>query len=186
MPTNTKKPCGCGENDLCLHGLAAADPNADISDVQDWRQPRGPKTRECYEHHAGNCYCIDPAPESADDIPAAIRAEVMRAATENGRISYWYLCGLWRRGRRFGRYSVHGPDRYIATLIELLQRDCHACGDCLVCEAVLLLDRMDETIADLLFALKNWQNYDLTLEQRQNAATDAIRKAEGIEVDDAE
>jgi hypothetical protein len=33
--------------------------------------------------------------------------------------------------------------------------------------------------ADLLDALKNWQNYDLTLEERQNAAMAAIARAEG-------
>lgn len=35
--------------------------------------------------------------------------------------------------------------------------------------------------AELLAALKNYQNYDLPLEQRQNAAMKAIARAEGRE-----
>lgn len=118
-------------------------------------------------------------PETDADIPVETRRELMQCAVSNGRISYWYLCDLWRRGRRAGTYRVHGPERYIATLIEMLQRECEACGECLSCEAVLLMDSMDEAIADLLFALKNWQNYEMTLEDRQNAAMRAITKVEG-------
>ncbi len=37
-----------------------------------------------------------------DTIPAEIALELMRCATNNGRISYDYLCALWQRGRDFG------------------------------------------------------------------------------------
>jgi len=39
--------------------------------------------------------------------------------------------------------------------------------------------RLIAAAPDLLAALKNFQNYDLTLEERQNAAIAAIAKAEG-------
>jgi hypothetical protein len=37
-----------------------------------------------------------------DDIPVETRRELMQCATNNGRINYWYLCDLWRRGKRVG------------------------------------------------------------------------------------
>jgi hypothetical protein len=42
-------------------------------------------------------------PEEDDDLPADVRRELHECARHNGRISYWYLCHLWRRGRRVGR-----------------------------------------------------------------------------------
>lgn len=39
--------------------------------------------------------------------------------------------------------------------------------------------RLNEINAELLAALKDWQNFDLTLEERQNRAIAAIAKAEG-------
>lgn len=32
------------------------------------------------------------------DIPHEVREELRACATENGKISYYYLCDLWRRG----------------------------------------------------------------------------------------
>lgn len=40
--------------------------------------------------------------ETDEDIPVDVRQELMRCASENGRISYWYLCDLWRRGHDHG------------------------------------------------------------------------------------
>jgi hypothetical protein len=37
-----------------------------------------------------------------DDIPVETRRELMQCATSNGRINYYYLCDIWRRGRRAG------------------------------------------------------------------------------------
>lgn len=75
---------------------------------------------------------------------------------------------------------------YIATLIDTLQYDCaarcktvDACGECSSCEAATVIEQMADVIDDLVAALRGWQNYDLTLEQRQNAAMAAIAKAEG-------
>ena len=45
-------------------------------------------------------------PEDDADIPASIKTELHQCAASNGRVSYWYLCHLWRRGRRDGRQSV--------------------------------------------------------------------------------
>lgn len=39
------------------------------------------------------------APERDDDIPEDVRRGLMRCATHNGRISYWFLCDVYRRGR---------------------------------------------------------------------------------------
>jgi alkylhydroperoxidase family enzyme len=39
--------------------------------------------------------------------------------------------------------------------------------------------RLIAAAPDLLAALKNWQNFDLPLAERQNAAMAAIQKAEG-------
>jgi hypothetical protein len=36
------------------------------------------------------------------DIPIETRREFMQCATNNGRISYDYLCDIWRRGKRVG------------------------------------------------------------------------------------
>jgi hypothetical protein len=44
--------------------------------------------------------------EQDDDIPIETRRELMQCAVSNGRISYWYLCDLWRRGRRAGVSQV--------------------------------------------------------------------------------
>ena len=41
-------------------------------------------------------------PELDMDIPPETRRELMQCATSNGRIPYWYLCDIWRRGRRSG------------------------------------------------------------------------------------
>lgn len=32
------------------------------------------------------------------DLPPEVREELRACATENGKISYYYLCDLWRRG----------------------------------------------------------------------------------------
>lgn len=40
--------------------------------------------------------------ERDDDIPVETRRELMQCATSNGRISYYYLCDVWRRGKRAG------------------------------------------------------------------------------------
>ena len=49
-----------------------------------------------------------------DDIPEETRRELMQCATSNGRISYWYLCDLWRRGKRAGVEATKGPFGYCA------------------------------------------------------------------------
>lgn len=48
-----------------------------------------------------------------------------------------------------------------------------------LCAACDEWDRLMDAAPDLLAALKNYQNYDLTLEARQNAAIAAIAKATG-------
>ena len=57
------------------------------------------------------------------DIPADVQAILMQCATSNGRISYDYLCDVWRRGR--------------ASLAPLLQRavDVLTQGACYTCGA---------------------------------------------------
>jgi hypothetical protein len=40
--------------------------------------------------------------ERDDDIPVETKRELMHAATNTG-ISYWYLCDVFRRGRRAGQ-----------------------------------------------------------------------------------
>ncbi len=66
--------------------------------------------------------------ERDDDLPADVRRKIMRAAIGNGRISYWYLCDLWRQGRREGRQLATAcnvfepPDEWPAALV------CKTCG----------------------------------------------------------
>lgn len=38
-----------------------------------------------------------------DDIPVETRRELMQCAVSNGRISYYYLCNIWRRGKLAGK-----------------------------------------------------------------------------------
>jgi hypothetical protein len=67
--------------------------------------------------HSDRCYVMGPGDtevlacgmegpsvivECDDDIPVETRRELMHCATRNGRISYGYLCDLWRRGRCAG------------------------------------------------------------------------------------
>jgi hypothetical protein len=52
--------------------------------------------------------------EQDADIPVETRRELMHCATQNGRISYWYLCDLWRRGRRAGRNEGTETRRLLA------------------------------------------------------------------------
>jgi hypothetical protein len=47
------------------------------------------------------------ADQRDDDIPVETRRELMQCATSNGRISYWYLCDIWRRGKRAGLPQLH-------------------------------------------------------------------------------
>lgn len=52
-----------------------------------------------------------------DDIPIETRRELMHCATQNGRISYWYLCDIWRRGKRAGkRAQIEGVIQRVAEL----------------------------------------------------------------------
>jgi hypothetical protein len=37
------------------------------------------------------------------DIPPEVRQELRACADENGKISYYYLCDLWRRGYAAGQ-----------------------------------------------------------------------------------
>jgi hypothetical protein len=71
---------------------------------------------------------------------------------------------------------------YLDTLQSELAKHCDTgCnGLCAICEAGDAIERMDEIIAELLLALQNWQNYDLTLEARQNAAIRAIARAKAL------
>jgi hypothetical protein len=48
---------------------------------------------------------------SDDDIPIETRRELMHCATRNGTISYYYLCDIFRRGRRAGRATAPVGDR---------------------------------------------------------------------------
>lgn len=41
-----------------------------------------------------------PPVQDDSDIPIETRRELMQCATANGSISYYYLCDLFRRGRR--------------------------------------------------------------------------------------
>lgn len=45
------------------------------------------------------------------DIPPEIRQELMAAAVASGRISYYWLCDLFRRGRAEGASVVVGRRR---------------------------------------------------------------------------
>ena len=58
-----------------------------------------------------------------DDIPIETRRELMHCATQNGRISYYYLCDIFRRGRNAGCSFSASPVP--------LQRaiDCPLCGE---------------------------------------------------------
>jgi hypothetical protein len=46
--------------------------------------------------------------ERDDDIPDDVRRELLRCAVSNGRISYYYLCDVWRRGKDEGYTSGYG------------------------------------------------------------------------------
>lgn len=59
-------------------------------------------------------------PADDSDIPDVVRVELMRCATSNGRISYYYLCDVFRRGRS-------GP--LLAALHALLANP-HGCPMC--------------------------------------------------------
>jgi hypothetical protein len=47
-----------------------------------------------------------PTNEQDSDIPLHVRRELMSAATANGRISYYWLCGLYRRGGAASRQRI--------------------------------------------------------------------------------
>jgi hypothetical protein len=49
--------------------------------------------------------------DSDDDIPIETRRELMHCATRNSTISYYYLCDIFRRGRRAGRATAPVGDR---------------------------------------------------------------------------
>ena len=85
------------------HGLAevAAAACADIAAVKAYLALLPLQPFNLWDH-------VQMPPESDDDIPADVREELTRCASHNGRISYFYLCHVWRRGRRVGRESVIG------------------------------------------------------------------------------
>jgi hypothetical protein len=65
---------------------------------------------------ASDALRLQPPPDNDDDhddgVPLGVRQELMRCATSNGRISYYYLCDLWRRGsdEGYGRGYGDGLD----------------------------------------------------------------------------
>jgi hypothetical protein len=44
----------------------------------------------------------DQVPNYDHDLPSDVRAELMSCAVSNGRINYYWLCELWRKGHRAG------------------------------------------------------------------------------------
>lgn len=55
--------------------------------------------------------------ERDDDIPVETRRELMQCATSNGRISYWYLCDIWRRGMLAERAPASDPTDWIDDVV---------------------------------------------------------------------
>ena len=51
-----------------------------------------------------------------DDIPIETRRELMQCAVSNGRISYYYLCDIWRRGRLAGKGCHMDLERLVIDL----------------------------------------------------------------------
>ena len=54
-----------------------------------------------HPEHACTCPVINPMVKD-DDIPLDVRRELMACAVGNGRISYGWLCDVFRKGRRVG------------------------------------------------------------------------------------
>ena len=69
-------------------------------------------------------------PLGDDDLPLALRQELMECAVSNGRINYWWLCNLFRRGRQEGA-------KHRAFVVALI----NAIGDVSKTEALDVLDR---------------------------------------------
>jgi hypothetical protein len=69
-----------------------------------------PPGEEMFKFHGYSGPCPKPPlPRLADDdIPVDVRRELMSCATSNGRISYYYLCEVWRRGRASAK-ETHQP-----------------------------------------------------------------------------
>ena len=61
-------------------------------------------------------------PERDDDIPVETRRELMQCAVGNGRISYYYLCDVFRRGRESAK-AVDAVDPHADSTGTLSTRD---------------------------------------------------------------
>lgn len=64
------------------------------------------------------------------DIPIETRRELMHCATSNGRISYHYLCDVWRRGCRAGPVQRDELLSALRGLRALIMAECRSAYEC--------------------------------------------------------
>ena len=103
-----------------------------------------------------------------DDLPDDVRRELMQAAVANGRVSYHWLCAIYRRGLRDGGAATA---RAAALVVEK-----HA-------DEVLALrlerDALNKTRAEIWENPEQWMKWcDLRVLERAEAAEQALTEKE--------